>query len=489
MHEQSAPASNVKALHKDYSMALTYIETVRLLMGDLDAGDNNFFTADQWIHLFAALSYEDDNGDSKVNLVEVALDTLRIFSIYHADSRPERSKKFDDRVDAISRWPNERKGVYLVDGSNAPDFAPQTGIDIHNDDPDSHDAARARAEAAFTAAGLAHNQANIADAAADAAQAGIDAHEANHPTPDVSGQITTHDNAAPAHGAIRAKAQTTEDGLESHIAAHPGGVIAGPPGDGTVSRDKLTPALRADVDAHADEAALAAHIAMPHGEALWAAEANVYDSSGPLLSLFPTNADFNPVWGEIVLFVSPDNYDDNREQLLVRFGTGAHRPRMQDRDGMPVAAIQLVSGRIYIGYVTRNPPGGTGTALRISEALEQPSPVPTVNTYYWFLVDADRDVLPPTPTQAQILAGTATTVPSIVVNIPTDGTYSRNDAFVWIFSPHEFSTLTLNTDTFNQLPYGTAVEVQVNGEIPTTDTGPPSQLYTGGNDVTLHYGA
>ena len=31
-------------------MALTYIETVRLLMGDLDAGDNNYFSGEQWVH-------------------------------------------------------------------------------------------------------------------------------------------------------------------------------------------------------------------------------------------------------------------------------------------------------------------------------------------------------------------------------------------------------------------------------------------------------
>ena len=97
-------------------MALTYIETVRLLMGDLDEGDNNFFTADQWAHLFGTASYDDDAGDSKVSLVEVAIDALRLLSIYHADARPERSKKTDDRVATLSRWPLEQKALYLEDG-------------------------------------------------------------------------------------------------------------------------------------------------------------------------------------------------------------------------------------------------------------------------------------------------------------------------------------------------------------------------------------
>ena len=97
-------------------MALTYIETVRLLMGDLDAGDNNFFSPNQWAHLFGTASYDDLDDESKVNLVEVAIDALRILSIYHADARPERSKKLDDRVDALGRWPEAQKALYLVDG-------------------------------------------------------------------------------------------------------------------------------------------------------------------------------------------------------------------------------------------------------------------------------------------------------------------------------------------------------------------------------------
>ena len=107
-------------------MALTYIETVRLLMGDLDEGDNNFFTGDQWAHLFGKASYDDadavvvrepsDTGISVVSLVEVAIDALRILSLYHADARPERSKKTDDRVDALSRWSNEVKEDYLEAG-------------------------------------------------------------------------------------------------------------------------------------------------------------------------------------------------------------------------------------------------------------------------------------------------------------------------------------------------------------------------------------
>ena len=97
-------------------MALSYIEAVRLLMGDLDEGDHNFFTGDQWAHLFGMGSYDDEDGNSKVSLVEVAIAALRILSLYHADARPERSKKVDDRVAALSRWPNEQKALYLEDG-------------------------------------------------------------------------------------------------------------------------------------------------------------------------------------------------------------------------------------------------------------------------------------------------------------------------------------------------------------------------------------
>ena len=49
-------------------MALTYIETVRLLMGDLDEGDNNFFTADQWAHFFRVLSYTDADEARQLSL-------------------------------------------------------------------------------------------------------------------------------------------------------------------------------------------------------------------------------------------------------------------------------------------------------------------------------------------------------------------------------------------------------------------------------------
>ena len=105
--------------------------------------------------------------------------------------------------------------------------------------------------------------------AADAAQLEIDDHEANHPDPDLSeyatdADLTAHDDASEAHGGVEAQAQTTEDGLEEHIAAHPGGVVSGPPGDGTVSRAKLTATLRADVDAHADQADLEAHESTTH---------------------------------------------------------------------------------------------------------------------------------------------------------------------------------------------------------------------------------
>ena len=81
---------------------------------------------------------------------------------------------------------------------------------------------------------------------------------------DVDGPIATHDTAAASHGSIRSKAQATETGLEGHIAAHPGAVVAGPPADGTVGRPKLTANLLADVDAHADQVDLDAHEASTH---------------------------------------------------------------------------------------------------------------------------------------------------------------------------------------------------------------------------------
>ena len=232
-------------------MALTYIETVRLLMGDLDAGDNNFFSGEQWVHLFETNSYDDSNGDRQLNLVDVAQEALRIMSIYHADARPERSKKTDDRVDALGRWPNDIKALYLVDGQAAPTAIADNALTVHEA---AATAARAALQAELDAhEASTHNTDPTARGTANVAQASIDLHELNHPTPDVSGDISAHDTAAPSHGSIRSKAQATETGLEGHIAAHPGAVVAGPPADGTVGRPKLTANLLADVDAHADQ--------------------------------------------------------------------------------------------------------------------------------------------------------------------------------------------------------------------------------------------
>ena len=97
-------------------MALSYIETVRLLMGDLDEGDNNFLTGEQWAHLFGTASYDDEDGNSKVNLVEVAIEALKVLAVYHADSIPERSKAASTRVGQLGRWSNEVKALYLEDG-------------------------------------------------------------------------------------------------------------------------------------------------------------------------------------------------------------------------------------------------------------------------------------------------------------------------------------------------------------------------------------
>ena len=197
-------------------MALTYIETVRLLMGDLDEGDNNFFTGEQWIHLFEVWSYGDP-GEEELSLIDVANAALATLSVYHAVNGDEtKAEWFQKRTDELSRWHDDIKEQYVVDGNVAPTATPDNALTVHNADPDSHP-------------GL---------------------------TVDVDGPIATHDQAAPSHGAVLAKATATEAGLEGHIAAHPGAVVAGPPADGTVGRLKLTATLLADVDSHADQAAL-----------------------------------------------------------------------------------------------------------------------------------------------------------------------------------------------------------------------------------------
>ena len=225
-------------------------------------GDNNFFSGEQWVHLFETNSYDDSNGDRQLNLVDVAQEALRILSIYHADARPERSKKTDDRVDALGRWPNDIKALYLVDGQAAPTAIADNALTVHEA---AATAARAALQAELDAHEASiHNTDPTARGTANVAQASIDLHELNHPTPDVSGDISAHDTAAPSHGSIRSKAQATETGLEGHIAAHPGAVVAGPPADGTVGRPKLTANLLADVDAHADQVDLDAHEASTH---------------------------------------------------------------------------------------------------------------------------------------------------------------------------------------------------------------------------------
>ena len=163
--------------------------------------------------------------------------------------------------------------LYVVDGQATPTAIPDNALTVH-------EAAAAAARAALQAEldaheASTHNTDNTARASAATAQAEIDAHEANHPTTDVSGDIATHDAAAPSHGAIRARAQANEDGLEGHIAQHPGAVVAGPPPDNSVGRAKLTANLLADVDAHADQTDLDAHAdgAAPHPDAFTAAGA------------------------------------------------------------------------------------------------------------------------------------------------------------------------------------------------------------------------
>ena len=99
-------------------MALTYIETVRLLMGDLDEGDNNFFTADQWAHLFGVWSYDNPDGDSKVSIVEVAQAALAILAVYHSSNGDKEPRPTSSPTGETS-WAagtTASRLLYIVDG-------------------------------------------------------------------------------------------------------------------------------------------------------------------------------------------------------------------------------------------------------------------------------------------------------------------------------------------------------------------------------------
>ena len=154
--------------------------------------------------------------------------------------------------------------------------------------------ARTAADTADTAATAAAAAAAAAQADADTAQDDIDDHEANHPAGGfdqaaVDGSIAAHTSDDDAHhtpvdisgkadqsdldaheasthntdATARAAADTVETEFDSHVANHPGGV-GGVPADNTISRAKLTTALRDDVDAHADQTDLDAHEASTH---------------------------------------------------------------------------------------------------------------------------------------------------------------------------------------------------------------------------------
>ena len=116
-------------------MALTYIETVRysrlrLLMGDLDEGDNNFFSGEQWVHLFETWSYDNDAGDRELSLLDVANAALSTLSVYHATNGDEfKAQWFQKRTDELGRLPAEIKAEYVVDGQATPDGYPRQRLD------------------------------------------------------------------------------------------------------------------------------------------------------------------------------------------------------------------------------------------------------------------------------------------------------------------------------------------------------------------------
>ena len=124
-------------------MALTYIETVRLLMGDLDEGDNNFFSGEQWVHLFETWSYDNDAGDRELSLLDVANAALNTLSVYHATNSDEiKAQWFQKRTDELGRLPAEIKAEYVVDGQAPPTAIPDNALTVHEVAADAARAAR-----------------------------------------------------------------------------------------------------------------------------------------------------------------------------------------------------------------------------------------------------------------------------------------------------------------------------------------------------------
>ena len=139
-------------------------------MGDLDGGgDNNLISADQWVQLFEGATCRDpdsycymaDPVGAKVNLVDVAIDALKVLAVY----LPERREEFKERTDELGRMPKDEKAHYLFPGDIETTLTPSTALTAHEVDLDTH---------------LNLSVATSAQAAADAAQAEIDAPRGQH---------------------------------------------------------------------------------------------------------------------------------------------------------------------------------------------------------------------------------------------------------------------------------------------------------------------
>ena len=156
---------------------------------------------------------------------------------------------------------------------------------------------------------------------------------------------TTAEGAETTAGEAEATADNTEAGLEGHIDQHPGAVVSGPPGDGTVTRSKLSPALRADVDAHADLADLVAHEASPHAAGLTASTITGLDEGDP-----HSNVEIPGVHSGVLA-----KYSFGRLIQLVASSVGLG-PRINPTPAVAKANETVVMNAGGDGYTTRDQP-------------------------------------------------------------------------------------------------------------------------------------
>ena len=157
--------------------------------------------------------------------------------------------------------------------------------------------------------------------------------------------FTTAEGAETTAEAAEGTADTTEEGLEHHIAQHPGAVVAGPPADNTVTRSKLSSALRADVDAHADTADLVAHEATPHAAGLTASVITGLAEGDP-----HSNVEIPGVHSGVL-----GKYSFGRLIQLVASSVGLG-PRLAPSPAADKAGETVIMNAGGDGYTTRNQP-------------------------------------------------------------------------------------------------------------------------------------